>query len=390
MKRFSELERKYVLEVLDNEFHTSKNSIFTNKLEKKFAEVFNSNFAISLANGTLTLHAALVAIGVGPGDEVIVPPLTMSSPAISVLLTGATPIFADVDIETFNICPKSIEGLVTDKTKAVMPVALYGLSPDYDPILEICKKNKLYLIEDNAECFLGEYKGRLVGEFGDFASFSFQASKHMTCGEGGILLCKDEVLADKVRKFTSLGYAGVSSKTAKITRSDIQDPRYIRHVSLGNNYRMSELCSAVALGQLERLEELVEARIKSAKIINEVIASSNILIPQKEPSGYKNSYWACAAYLNSDIPERDWFRFKELYQANKGDGYYAAWKLSYHETLLINYQNLSWQKYDSPICPNAEFLQPRMLQFKTDYWNIEECYQEAKVIEKTIKQYMAL
>ena len=165
MNRISDLEKKYVLEALDNEFATSKNSEFNNRLEKAFAKKVNSKYAIGHCNGTATIHVALLACGVGPGDEVICPALTMSSTSIPIVLCGAIPVFADSDIETFQISAESIEKCITKKTKAIITVALYGLAPDYDRIIDICNKHKLFLIEDNAECFMGEYKGKLVGEF---------------------------------------------------------------------------------------------------------------------------------------------------------------------------------------------------------------------------------
>lgn len=152
-----------------------------------------------------------------------------------------------------------------------MTVSLFGLAPDYDKILDICKRHNLYLIEDNAECYLGKYKGKYVGEFGDFSSFSFQASKHLTAGEGGMLLCNKEELADNARRFNCLGYAGVNARQGKITRNDIQDPQYSRHISLGFNYRMSELQAACALGQLERVDELVSNRIEVAKSLMKLL-----------------------------------------------------------------------------------------------------------------------
>ena len=224
MERISDLEKKYVMEALENEFATSKNSIFNDKLEAAFAEKLNSKYAIGHCNGTATLHVALLSCGIGQGDEVIVPPLTMSSTSIPVVLCGAIPVFADCDINTFQISAESIEKCITEKTKAIITVSLYGLAPDYDKILDICKKHNLALIEDNAECLLGEYKGKLVGEFGDFSSYSFQASKHITTGEGGMLTTNNEELADKARQFNCLGYAGVSADQGKITKNDIQDP----------------------------------------------------------------------------------------------------------------------------------------------------------------------
>jgi len=390
MERISNLERKYVSEVLDNSFETSKNSIFNNKLESLFARTFNSNYAIGHTNGTATLHTALAALGVGAGDEVIVPPLTMSSTALAVLQNGSVPIFADVDIDTFNISPISIRQRVTNKTKAVITVSLYGLSPEYDEITKICKEFNIGLIEDNAETFFSTYKGKHVGEFGDFASFSFQASKHLTSGEGGILICNDEQLANNARRFSSLGYAGVSARQGKITRDDIQDPNYSRHVSIGYNYRMSELCAAVALGQLERARDLVNIRIKTAELFDKAIEGNKLLKLQNTPDYCTNSYWSYSLVLNTEFPEADWYKFRKLFKENGGDGFYAAWKLSYFEPLFLNnIQNSKgvYQKYEKGLCPNAEFLQPRMIQLKTNYWNLEEAKVQAEILKQTINQF---
>ncbi len=390
MKRFSDLEKRYVLEVIDNEFDTSKNNIFNSRLEKEFAEKLGVKFAVGHVNGTQTMHTALVALGVGPGDEVIVPPLTMSSTALAVLHNQSIPVFADVDSETFNIDPKAILKCITKKTRAIISVALYGLSPNYDEILEICKEHNIFLIEDNAQCLMGVYKEKFVGQFGHFSSFSFQASKHITCGEGGMLVTNDEILADKARRFSGLGYAGLSAKKGKITRNDIQDPNYSRHVSLGFNYRMSELTAAVTLGQLERVEELVEQRIKVAAIFDLALLGNTLLVRQAEPDGYRNSYWAYSLVLTTDNPEKDWYRFRDLFQKNGGDGYYAAWKLSYFEPLfqeqIQNYPGV-WQKYKKGLCPVAEELQPRLIQLKTNYWNLDEAKKQAEILKKTIEEF---
>ena len=393
MKRFTQLERDYVNEVIDNEFNTSKNSIFGNKLEAVFSKVIDMEYSIAHVNGTATMHTALAAMGVKRGDEVIVPPLTMSSTALAVLQNGSIPVFADVDEKTFNISAKSIENCVTPKTKAIITVALYGLSPDYDSITEVCKKHNLFLIEDNAESFLSYYKGKVVGSFGDFSSFSFQASKHLTCGEGGMLCTNNEDFANEARRFSSLGYAGVSAKQGKITRNDIQDPNYSRHISLGFNYRLSEGNAAIALGQLERAKELVELRIAVAKIFDEVIDNQSLLTKQYNSSDCINSFWCYSLYLNTDNPEVDWYKFRDLFQKNGGDGYYAAWKLSYFEPLFLNeIQNYDgvWQKYAEGLCPISEFLQPRMIQLKTNYWNLVEAKQQAEILRKTIAEYSSI
>ena len=390
MRRIAELERQYVMDALNNEFATSLNSIYNNKLEHDFAAMFHAKYAIGHCNGTATLHTALGALGIGPGDEVICPALTMSSTSIPVVLAGAVPVFADSDRDTFEISADSIEKVITPRTKAIITVSLYGLAPDYDRILELCKKHHIALIEDNAECFLGKYKGKLVGEFGDFASFSFQASKHLTTGEGGVLICNDEELADKARRFNCLGYAGVSAKQGKITRNDIQDPNYSRHISIGYNYRMSELQAACACAQLERAEELVQQRIEVANIFEEALKGQDLLIPQVTPEGYENSFWTYCVILNTEHPETDWYRFRDAFQKNGGDGYYAAWKLSYNEPAYqAIVQNMPgvWQKFDENLCPNAEYLQKRMIQLKTNYWDLEEAKQQAAILRKTVDEF---
>lgn len=170
LRRIGEPERKYVLEVLDNEFRTSLNNVFSSRLEKEFAETFGVRYAIGFVNGTATLHTALAALNVKPGDEVVVPPLTMSSPALSVLQNRSIPVFADVDKETFDISPQGIRAVITEKTKALMPVALFGLAPDYDDIRSVLFNKNIPIIEDNAECFFSTYKGKLAGTLGDIVS----------------------------------------------------------------------------------------------------------------------------------------------------------------------------------------------------------------------------
>lgn len=390
MDRISDLERKYVNEVLDNAFQTSKNSIFNTRMEQKFCEIMGGGFSIGHVNGTATMHTALAAAGVKPGQEVIVPPLTMSSTALAVLQNNCIPVFADVDPLTFNIDPEAIRHVITDKTRAIITVALYGLSPDYDPIKEICDEYNLVLIEDNAEIFEGFYKGKKVGTFGDFASWSFQATKHLTCGEGGMLTCQNEQLANNARRFSSLGYAGVDAKKGKITRNDIQDPTYNRHVGMGFNFRMSELQAAVVLAQLERTDELVNCRVKSAELFKQAIAGCDFLQLQHTPDDYINTYWSFSMLLKTDQPEIDWYRFRDLFQSLGGDGFYAAWKLSYHESFFQQeVQKMSgvWQHYESGLCPHAEYLQPRMIQMKTNYWDLSEAEKQAEILAETIRQF---
>src|SRR3989344_5478430 len=193
VRRIGEAERKYVEEVLASDFSNSRNTNILRRFEDAFAKKIGTKYAIAHVNGTTTLHSALFAAGVRAGDEVITTPLTMSSPA------------------------------------------LYGRSPDMDAIMALAKKHNLIVIEDAAETFLSKYKGRMVGSLGHLSSFSLQATKHITAGEGGVVCTDDPELADRVRKFSVLGYSTVSATVGKITKDDIQNPDFERHVQLGYN-----------------------------------------------------------------------------------------------------------------------------------------------------------
>ena len=392
IERIGKLERKYVGEVLDTQFRSSGGSLMTTRLERAFCERFGIKCAIAFINGTATMHAVLAAAGIGPGDEVIVPPLTMASTTFAVLQAGAVPVFADIDPETFLISPKSIEENITEFTKAVIPVALYGLSPDMDHIMKVAEKYDLFVLEDDAQCFLGKYKGRLVGTIGHAASFSFQSSKHITAGEGGIVLANDLDLGGRIRRFNSLGYAGVGVDKGKITKDDIQDPHYSRHVAYGYNYRIPELCSSVALGQFERIDELVKRRQDVAKLFSQVIDGCQWLRPQKSTDEYVNSYWTFAVVLQH--PDITWHQFRDTFSGFGGNGVYAAWKLTYLEPMFADgcpvrypiYRG-QYQLYGRGLCPNAEEIQPKLLQFKTNYWDWHQAEKQAEILHEAIKNF---
>lgn len=388
-------EYKYVKEVISTEFNSSSGSTMVTKLENAFSKKFGVRYAIAHVNGTATLHSALAAAGVGHGDEVIVPPLTMSSTTFAVLHQNAVPIFADVDEKTFNILPKSIEEKITERTKAIIPVSLYGLPSDIDEIMEIAHKYNLIVVEDNAECLLGKYKGEFVGKKAHMASYSFQSSKHITGGEGGMLITNDLELANNIRRFSSLGYAGLTAQKGKISKDDLQDLEYSRHVCLGWNYRMPELCAAVILGQLENADALVQRRVEVTNLFDSVTQDCDWLIPQYVPEEYESSCWTYTAKLeNKNIT---WHDFRDKFREFGGDGIYAAWKLTYLEPIFLkrhfgNMNNsistdLYKGFYKRGICPIAEDLQRKILQFKTNYWDFRRAEEQAAILKKTIQYF---
>lgn len=390
INRITEKEYNYVNEVLNNSFRSSKGAEFMTKLEHQFCETFETNFSISHVNGTATMHSVLEAAGIGQGDEVIVPPLTMASTSLAVIHANATPVYADVEKDTLVISAKDIENKITPRTKAIITVSLYGLSPEMDEICSIAKKHNLILIEDNAQSFLSYYKGKLLGNFGDAASYSFQSSKHISSGEGGMTTTNNEELAIKIRKVTGLGYAALGSKKAKITKADIQNPNYTRHDALGWNYRMPELCCAVALAQVERLNELVEVRKVSASYYLDALEGCTWIKPQFVPEYCTSSYWAFACVLDTD--KVSWEDFYQAFINNGGLPFYGAWKLTYQEPLFT--ENLFGRRndyiaenYNEVSCPNAEYVQSRIIALKTNYWNTEDAQDQADILKKTILEF---
>jgi perosamine synthetase len=383
--RVGDHEYQYLKEVLDSGFPGSSSVSFLARLEAAFAEKFACRYAISHANGTATLHSALAAAGVRPGDEVIVPPLTMASTSLAVLHQQAVPVFADIDPETFLIDPASIRERITPRTKAIIPVALYGLPPDMDPIMQLAAERSLTVIQDAAQCFLGRYKGKVIGSIAHLASFSFQNSKHITCGEGGMVTTNDQELADRVARFASLGYGLVSAGAgkSKIDKRAIVNPRFKRHTALGFNYRMSELSAAVLLAQLERLDDFVAWRRRAAAAFEQVVREVSWLAPQRVPDACEHSYWAYAVRLDAGAAGPSWEQFYDKFAEFGGEGFYGAWSLTYLEPIFQD--GTVGKKYPAGLCPVAESVQPRLMQFKTNYGDQDAIDRQAEALSQTIR-----
>ena len=390
-------ELKYVKEVLESDMKSSTGGSWNNKLEKMFAQKFGMRYAVACNSGTSALHACLSAAGIGPGDEVISPALTVMMNTFAILYQNAIPVYADINPETFNIDPKDIERKITPKTKAIMTVSLYGLPPDMDPIMELAKKHNLVVIEDNAECYLGRYKNRLAGTIGDMSIWSFESSKHISVGEGGIIITNNEKFAERARKCAGIGYKNLRAEEGRVKLNEdiFQDPDYKRHDYLGWNYRLPEVNAAIAVAQLERLEALVEKRKKIAEFYSKAIRGCDWLIPQKVPEGYIHSYWTFAVrYEGEEELGVSWKEFYNLYKKMGGDGFYAAWSIPYLEPVMREGKYYSKGshytgpriKYKKGLCPVAEAIQPKIMQFKTNYRDLELAKMKAKALRKTIEK----
>ena len=398
--RVSAKAREYVSEVLNFGFHNCNSPGFTARLEREFAERFGMTFGIAHANGTCTMQSALMAADIGVGDEVIVPTHTVFSTAVAALHINAVPILADVDPDTWTISVEDLARLISPRTRAIIPVAICGLSADMDPIMELAKEHDLVVIEDNAQCCVGYYKGRIVGSMGDFASFSFQASKTLTCGDGGILICKDEELATKARKAATLGYSALSAKpgSTAIPEELRCHPSFARFGTVGWNQRLPEVACAVAVAELERLDELVEMRTLSAKCFEQVVKNCDWLVPQKTPKDYVNSCWTYSARIVDD--GLDWAEFRKKFVELGGDGFYSP-PLPLHLEPVFTSLSEAVQKrperyphfagyfpdYRQWRCPIWEKIQPRIIQLKTNYFDTDSAQRQADILEKTIRYF---
>ena len=394
--RFDKTELEYIKEVLDSGFASGTSGNMNSRLENAFAKKMGVEYAITFNSGTTTLHAALESFGVGFGDEVILPPLTCMPCMYAVLYCNAIPVFADIDPDTFLIDPKSIKQKITKNTKAIMAVNLYGQVCNMTEIMKIAKDNDLYVLEDCAQCFLGTHNGKIGGTIGHVASWSFENSKHITTGDGGIITCDNEELGDDLRKLNSIGFRNATARSGKIriSKDIFQNPDYKRHNKFGFMYRMPEVAAAMGLAQLEKLDMFVEKREKMAKMYINVINDNNCnwLIPQKVPYGDRNSYYTFAAkFTNTDF---SWEDFRQRYIKNGGDGIYAAWSLCYQEDSIPDIKNrLKKMGIDNRfntndgICPNAELVQKQLMQFTTNQKNDEEMIKQCEALDKTIKYF---
>ncbi|MCH9644445.1 MAG: DegT/DnrJ/EryC1/StrS family aminotransferase [Gammaproteobacteria bacterium] len=360
---------------------------YINLFEEKFNNLVGSKYAIAVNSGTSALHAAMLALGVGPGDEVIVPPLTFIATAYAPIYVGATPIFADVDERTFTIDPKSIEEKITEKTKAIITVSLYGLIPEMDRIVELARERNLLLIEDNAQCVLGKYKGRGESSFGDISIYSFQRSKHLTSGDGGVVVTNNADYAEKVRKYSDLGYRllGAESATNENFKDQIQQPSFKRHELIGYNFRMPEVCAAMGIAQLDKAEKLVELRKKIGYGYDEVIQEFDWVVSQHVPSHIEPTYWTYAFML--DTGDINWEDFRKIFIRKGGKAFYGAWSLSYLEPSFLSYKKDAAMHSLQDSCPVAEKIQPKIIQLKTNFEDNDSLEIQQVVLRDTLEYF---
>ena len=277
-------EMEYVTECIKTNWISSQGA-YVRKFESVFGAYCGYPHALAVSNGTVALHLALVALGIGPGDEVLVPDLTFAASINAVLYTGATPVIVDVDRTTWTIDVRQIEALITPRTRAVMPVHLYGHPCHMDEIMEIARCHGLFVIEDCAEAIGSTYRGKKAGSFGDVSAFSFFGNKTITTGEGGMVLFRDKGVFDLAKRLRDHGMA--------------PDRRYW-HNEVGFNYRMTNIQGAIGVAQMERVDTFVEIKRRLAATYDTCLEKyTGLSLPPKEIWAL-NSYWLYTFMVEPD------------------------------------------------------------------------------------------
>ncbi len=279
-------EKDYLIKCIDTGWISSEGP-FVSEFEQKFSSAIGREYGIAVSSGSAALDIAVKAVGINPGDEVIVPTFTIISCVASIIRAGAMPVLVDCDPLTFNMNVEQVADKISEKTKAILAVHIYGLPVDMDPILDIAKQKGLKVIEDAAEMHGQDYKGILCGNFGDISVFSFYPNKHLTTGEGGMLLTGDEEIAERCKSYRNLCFNA--------------EKRFV-HDELGWNYRMTNLQAALGVAQLEQLDNFVVKKREIGQKYNQLLGSAKgIQIPVQETKYAKNIYWVYSIMLEEEL-----------------------------------------------------------------------------------------
>ena len=370
-----EADIQAVVEVLKSDFLTCGPKI--EEAEQKLCEITGAKYAVLISNGTAALHAACYAAGIQEGDEVITTPITFAASANCALYCGGKPVFADVNPETYNIDPDSIESKITDKTKAVVAVDFTGQAVELERIQEICQRHSLTLIEDAAHSLGTRYKGKYVGNIADLTTFSFHPVKTCTAGEGGAIMTNDDELYQRLVLFRTHGITRVQDWMDKPSEGGW----YYQQVELGYNYRMTDIQAALLSSQLDKLELFAERRKQLVKHYDEVFSSMPEITVQKEIAESDTVRHLYIIQLNL---ERLTCTRKEIFDALQAEG--VGVNVHY---IPVNsfpyYQRLGYRMGE---CPNAEKLYERIISIPLFYsMTDEDIYKVVKAIKKVLHHY---
>jgi perosamine synthetase len=357
-------ENKYLAACVDTGWISSEGP-FVKKLEEGVAARLGRKYGIAVCNGTAALDVAVAALGIGPGDEVILPTFTIISCAAAIVRAGATPVVVDADAKTWNMRTDLVERLVTPRTKAIMAVHIYGLPVDMDPLLALAGKHGLRVIEDAAEVIGQTYKEVPCGGIGDISTLSFYPNKHITTGEGGMVLTNDEALADRARGLRNLCFG--------------KEHRFVHEV-LGWNFRMSNLQAAVGVAQLERLEQTIAKKRAIGRWYEELLGDFESIerAPARIPYA-DNIWWVYGVVLSDALPFAAPEAMKRLATREIATRPFF-WPM--HEQPVLRKRGL----FNNIICPVAERLARRGFYLPS---GVALTRQQAERVAKTLREVLS-
>lgn len=352
-----------VVEVLRGDFLTTGPKI--TEFEQAVCNYTGAKYAVAIANGTAALHAACFAAGIKPGDEVITTPITFAASSNCVLYCGGTPVFADVKPDTYNIDPEDIRRKITEKTKAIIAVDYTGQPCELDEIREIAKEHNLLVIEDGAHALGADYKGKKIGSVSDMTTFSFHPVKHITTGEGGMIVTNDEKLYNRLKLFRS---HGITRDERFLTKNE--GDWYYQQLELGYNYRITDIQCALGVSQMRKLDKFVERRKELVRRYNEAFEKIPQIVCPTQKEGCNNS-WHLYVIQVEDRKEV----FDKLRQAgiNVNVHYIPVYKHPYYQE----------HGYEKVCCPNAEKLYEHIISLPLYPGLTDE--EQDYVIEQVIK-----
>lgn len=348
------------------------------ELEQKLCEITGAKYAVAVSNGTAALHIAAMAAEIGPGDEVIVSPITFAASANCVLYCGGTPVFADINPRTYNIDPKSIEKKITDRTKAIVAVDFTGQAVELDEIRAICEKHNLILIEDAAHSIGTKYNGQPVGSIADMTTFSFHPVKTVTAGEGGAVMTNDETLYRKLRLYRSHGITRDREEMVHPTDAGW----YNEQVTLGYNYRMTDIQAALLISQLNKLEAFSARRKEIVKMYNEAFAEiPAIKVQQEIPRSDTTRH---LYILRLDLEKLTCDR-REFFDALHAENIYSQ----------VHYLPVYWHShyeklgYEKGLCPEAESYYMESMSLPLYYAMTDEDVRDVICAVKKLVEYFS-
>jgi len=374
---FGDLEERLILEVVRSGKWGGTGRVKLPELEEKFAAIHDAKHAVTVVNGTLAITVALQAAGVEPGDEVIMPPYTFIATASSALLFGAIPVFVDVEPDTLLIDPEKVEAAITPKTKAIVAVHIAGAPANLTRLKEIAAKHGLSLIEDSAQAVGAKWDGVGVGAQGDFGTFSFQSSKNINSGEGGIILTNNERLADMAWSIANVGR--------------VRQGGWYQHERIGWNLRMTEFQAAILLAQLTRLEEQMATRERNAKLLTELLNDiDGVRTLRRHPKATRHAYHLYMFALDSALADR--VEKSDVIRKLNAEGIpVSAGYVSLNQNKAIIKETKKWlgeeRVYSCPVSERACDKEILWLAQNVLLGSEEDMHDIAKAVRKVIASY---